>query len=135
MMSVINPGFHHFIFAISWVLWGFFLFFYFTGEERFTAMRGMLATILACSLLQLMVVIPLHIISRQYLFSDSYEDPMRFDVLCNTIGVVSGGYVMLWSLGLTIFLLFLAEKRDADRKLLALSEKPVGTDATGSTPI
>ncbi len=87
----------------SWFVWGFLLFVYCQGRERFSIIARLTGLIFAGSLASLLVSIPAHIIvSRR---------PGCFVGIVTFFGIASGVYVMLWSFGPAILLLFMKEKR------------------------
>ena len=89
--------------GISWIFWGSLLFIYCRAAGRFTVLQKITAVIFAGSLVVLLVSIPAHImVSRR---------PGCFVGLYTMAGIVSGIYVLLWSFGPGIILLFLREKR------------------------
>ena len=89
--------------AVSWIVWSLLLFIYCQGWERFTVIGKLTGLIFAGSLASFLVSIPAHIIvSRR---------PGCFVGLFTALGIASGIYVMFWSFGPAILLLFLREKR------------------------
>ena len=89
--------------AASWIVWSLLLFVYCQGWERFNIIGRLTGLIFAGSLATLLVSIPAHIIvSRR---------PGCFVGLLTALGIASGIYVMLWSFGPAILLLFFKEKR------------------------
>ena len=89
--------------AVSWIVWSLLLFIYCQGWERFTVIGKLTGLIFAGSLASFLVSIPAHIIvSRR---------PGCFVGLFTALGIASGVYVMFWSFGPAILLLFLREKR------------------------
>ncbi len=89
--------------AVSWIVWSLLLFVYCQGWERFNIIGRLTGLIFAGSLATLLVSIPAHIIvSRR---------PGCFVGLLTALGIASGIYVMLWSFGPAILLLFFKEKR------------------------
>jgi len=87
----------------SWIVWGFLLFVYCQGRERFSIIGRLTGLIFTGSLASLLVSIPAHIIvSRR---------PGCFVGIVTLFGIASGIYVMLWSFGPAILLLFMKEKR------------------------
>ncbi len=89
--------------AASWIVWSLLLFVYCQGWERFTILERLTGLIFTGSLASFLVSIPAHIIvSRR---------PGCFVGLFTALGIASGVYVMLWSFGPAILLLFLREKR------------------------
>jgi len=74
--------------------------------ERYKTLRNFITTMLAGSLLSLMVSIPSHIIvSRR---------PGCFVGMMTSLGISSGIFVMLWAFGPGIIILFLREKRKTE---------------------
>lgn len=93
----------------SWIGWGIFFFIHTRARERFEAMRRMTKFVLAGSLAELLACIPSHIIvSRR---------PGCLVGLGTGMGVAAGVYVMFWSFGPGILLLFLRPKRDEEARL------------------
>ncbi len=89
--------------ALSWIVWSLLLFIYCQRRERFTVIGRLTGLIFAGSLGSLLVSIPAHIIiSRR---------PGCFVGFLTALGIASGVYVMLWSFGPAILLLFFKEKR------------------------
>ena len=89
--------------AVSWIAWSFLLFNYCQGWPRFNIIGRLTGLLFAGSLATLLVSIPAHIIvSRR---------PGCFVGLFTALGIASGIYVMLWSFGPAILLLFFREKR------------------------
>ncbi len=89
--------------AASWIVWSLLLFVYCQGWERFTIIERLTGLIFTGSLASFLVSIPAHIIvSRR---------PGCFVGILTAVGIASGLYVMLWSFGPAIFLLFFREKR------------------------
>ena len=89
--------------ALSWIVWSLLLFIYCQGWERFAVVERLTRLIFASSLATLLVSIPAHIIvSRR---------PGCFVGIATAMGIASGIYVMLWSFGPAIMLLFFREKR------------------------
>ncbi len=96
------------IFGFNWLIWGFFFFIYSQGVERYRTLRKFVTIILAGSLVELLAVVPSHIVvSRR---------PGCFVGLCTAWGIIGGMYVMLWAFGPGVILLFLREKRRIELK-------------------
>ena len=88
---------------VSWIAWGVLLFNFCRDRERFAIIERLTGLLFAGSLATLLVSIPAHIIvSRR---------PGCFVGLFTALGIASGVYVMVWSFGPAILLLFLREKR------------------------
>jgi hypothetical protein len=93
------------VIVISWLVWSVIFFIWGMKTERYKTLRNFISTMLAGSLLSLMVSIPSHIIvSRR---------PGCFVGLATALGISSGIFVMLWAFGPGIIILFLREKRKA----------------------
>ena len=89
--------------TVSWIAWGVLLFNFCRDRERFAIIERLTGLLFAGSLATLLVSIPAHIIvSRR---------PGCFVGLFTALGIASGVYVMLWSFGPAILLLFFSEKR------------------------
>ena len=94
--------------AANWLLWGVFFFIHTRTLERFKVIKRLTNVVLAGSLAELLACIPTHIIvSRR---------PGCLVGLQTTFGIVAGIFVMLWSFGPGIVLLFLRPKRDAEQR-------------------
>ena len=89
--------------AVSWIVWSLLLFMYCRGWERITLLGRLTGLLIAGSLATLLVSIPAHIVvSRR---------PGCFVGGFTALGIASGIFVMLWSFGPAILLLFFKEKR------------------------
>lgn len=89
------------IMALYWIIWGVLFFSYSWGAERYRVLRNLTMSILAGSLVTLLASVPAHIIvSRR---------PGCFVGMLTMFGIIGGAYVMLWSFGPGIILLFLRE--------------------------
>jgi hypothetical protein len=92
---------------LSWIGWGFLFFVRHTDAERYITLRNLVASMIAGSLIQLLVTVPSHVIvSRR---------PGCLVGLSTAIGICCGIAVMLWSFGPGVILLFLREKREVER--------------------
>ena len=88
---------------LSWLVWTLLLVIYFQGWERFTLIGRLTALVFAGSLAAFLFSVPAHIVvSRR---------PGCLVGLYTAAGIASGIYVMLWSFGPAIMLLFCQEKR------------------------
>ena len=89
--------------AVSWIVWSLLIFIYCRGWEQINLIGRLTGLLLAGSLAALLVSIPAHIIvSRR---------PGCFVGGFTALGIASGIFVMLWSFGPAILLLFFREKR------------------------
>ncbi len=89
--------------GVNWLGWSVAFFHRYRDAERYVMARGLVSTLLAGSLVELLVAIPSHIIvTRQ---------PGCFVGLLTACGIISGIVVMLWAFGPGIVLLFLYERR------------------------
>ena len=90
------------IVGINWIVWSIIFLIYSQKTERFKVLRTLTITILAGSLVELLIGIPSHIIvSRR---------PGCFVGIRTGIGIIAGIYVMFWAFGPGIILLFLRNK-------------------------
>jgi hypothetical protein len=86
-----------------WTFWGILLYVYTRRLDRYRAVFGLAKLVFAGSLAELLAATPAHIIvSRR---------TGCFVGIGTGLGVVAGLYVMIWSFGPAIFLLFLQEAR------------------------
>ncbi len=105
------------IFLFSWIVWGLLFYVYTHRLERFTVLVRLTTAVLAGSLVELLAAVPAHIIVRQR--------PGCLVGLLTMIGIVAGIYVMLWSFGPGIILLFLRDRRAAELQMTTkIAEKP-----------
>lgn len=89
--------------AISWLVWTGLIWVYCQGRERFDALSRLTGLVFGGSLASLLVSVPAHIVvSRR---------PGCFVGLLTFFGIAGGLYVMFWSFGPGIILLFWREKR------------------------
>lgn len=94
--------------GVSWIVWSIVLFARYKEMDRYAAVKGLISTMLAGSLLELLVAVPSHIIvSRR---------PGCLVGLLTACGITSGIAVMLWSFGPGIVLMFLRKRRERERK-------------------
>jgi hypothetical protein len=94
--------------VVSWVVWSIVLFTRYKEMDRYAAVKGLISTMLAGSLLELLIAVPSHIIvSRR---------PGCFVGLFTACGITSGIAVMLWSFGPGIVLMFLRKRREKERR-------------------
>lgn len=90
--------------CVSWVVWSIVLFARYKEMDRYAAVKGLISTMLAGSLLELLVAVPSHlVVSRR---------PGCFVGLSTACGITSGIAVMLWSFGPGIILMFLRKRRE-----------------------
>lgn len=95
------------ILGLAWAGWSFAFYLECLDTERYTTVRNLTGAILAGSLIELLVAVPSHVIvSRR---------PGCLVGILTAIGISSGIAVMLWSFGPGIILLFLRERREAER--------------------
>ena len=91
------------VIGLSWIGWSIVFFIWQRRKERYKVIRNLISTLLAGSLIELMVSIPSHIIvSRR---------PGCLVGIGTAIGIICGVGVMLWAFGPGIILLFLKERR------------------------
>jgi hypothetical protein len=105
------------IIAISWVFWGVLLYVYTRRLPRYRAIHRLATLLFSGSLAELLAAAPAHIIvsRRGGCFTGIYT----------AIGVLAGLYVMIWSFGPAIFLLFLQEAhRRQDRTPQTRQQEP-----------
>jgi hypothetical protein len=94
--------------GVSWVVWSIVLFARYKEMDRYAAVKGLISTMLAGSLLELLVAVPSHIVvSRR---------PGCFVGLATACGITSGIAVMLWSFGPGIVLMFLQKRREKEQR-------------------
>jgi hypothetical protein len=99
------------LFGLSWVFWGVVLFVYTRRTDRYRTLCRVIGTVFAGSLVELLVAAPMHmVVSRR---------PGCFVGFQTAGAVFAGLYVMLWSMGPAIILLFLREKRRMEQDRLA----------------
>jgi hypothetical protein len=92
----------------SWLFWGVLLYAYTRKLSRYQAIYRLAKLVFAGSLAELLAAAPAHIIvSRR---------SGCFVGLVTGISVIAGLYVMIWSFGPAIFLLFLQEARRRERR-------------------
>ena len=94
------------IVGLSWILWSIVFFIMYRDTERYKTLRNLVATLIAGSLIELLVAIPSHIIV--------IRRPGCFVGLMTACGIIGGIFVMLWAFGPGIIFLFLREKRKAE---------------------
>lgn len=98
--------------VIFWILWTIVFFISYKGINKFEAMRKLINFLLAGSLLELLAVIPSHIID--------IKRGGCFVGMFTSVGISAGLMVMLWTFGPGIIFLFLREKHKAE---IAAAEK------------
>ncbi|MBI3829334.1 MAG: hypothetical protein HY291_07445 [Planctomycetes bacterium] len=92
--------------AVVWLAWGVFFYIHTREHPRYAVLRRLTFWVLGGSLAEMMACIPSHIIvSRR---------PGCLVGLQTAMAVAAGVYVMLWSFGPGIVLLFLKPKRDRE---------------------
>ena len=91
--------------AINWIGWSAAFLVTHTKSDRFAFARKQVLFLIGGSLLQLMVMIPAHIITSRR--------PYCFAGMGTMIGIAGGLAVMLWAFGPGIALLFLKKRREA----------------------
>ncbi len=91
------------VIGLSWIGWSIVFFIWQRRKERYKVIRNLISSLLAGSLIELMVSIPSHIIvSRR---------PGCMMGVDTAIAITCGVGVMLWAFGPGIILLFLKERR------------------------
>lgn len=94
------------IIGSSWITWSIVFFKKYRDTVRYKALKNLVSTVIAGSLLELLVAIPSHIIvSRR---------PGCLVGLGTACGIGTGIVVMLWAFGPGVILLFLREKYKAE---------------------
>lgn len=92
----------------TWIFWGVLLFVYTRKLQRYQAVFQLAKLVFAGSVAEMLAAVPSHlIVSRR---------PGCLVGLATAIGILSGIYVMIWSFGPAIFLLFLQAARRSDRE-------------------
>ncbi len=87
----------------TWIFWGVLLYVYTRNLQRFQAIFQLAKLVFAGSVAEMLGAVPSHlIVSRR---------PGCLVGLATAIGILSGIYVMIWSFGPAIFLLFLQAAR------------------------
>ena len=108
------------ILAVSWVAWGSVFYVHCQRVDRYTALKRMTVWILGGSLVELLGSVPSHIIvSRR---------PGCLVGVWSMLGICAGVCVMLWAFGPGIALLFLRDRRAAERALNAETEAMLADD-------
>lgn len=88
---------------VTWIFWGVLLYVYTRNMQRYRAIFQLARLVYAGSVAETLAAVPSHlIVSRR---------PGCLVGLATAIGILSGLYVMIWSFGPAIFLLFLQEGR------------------------
>ena len=94
------------IIGLSWIAWSIVFFIRYRDTERYKTLRNLISIIIAGSLIELLAVIPSHIIASRR--------PGCFVAWLTASGIIGGIAVMLWAFGPGIILLFLHEKHKAE---------------------
>lgn len=94
--------------AANWVIWSVLLFFYTRRIERFAVLGRLAEAVFAGSLAELLAAIPAHLVV--------IRRPGCLVGIATMLGVVSGVYVMCWSFGPAIALLFLYPRYVDERR-------------------
>lgn len=90
----------------TWIFWGVLLYVYTRKQQRYHAIFQLSRLIFAGSVAEMLAAVPSHlIVSRR---------PGCFVGVATAIGIIAGIYVMIWSFGPAIFLLFLQAARPHD---------------------
>jgi hypothetical protein len=112
------------LFGLSWAFWGVVLFLYTLRVDRYRVLRRIVGTVLAGSLVEVLVAAPVHIVvSRR---------PGFFVGIQTLVALFAGLHVMLWAMGPAVILLFLREKRRRQEQRAARTVEPeTQADATG----
>jgi hypothetical protein len=105
----------------SWIFWGVLLTVYTRNMQRYHAIFRLAKLVFAGSVAEMLAAVPSHlIVSRR---------PGCLVGLATAIGILSGLYVMIWSFGPAIFLLFLQEARRGEAAETAADDEPPGPHA------
>lgn len=89
-----------------WIAWVIIFFIRYRNAERYRVLRNLFSTIIAGSLIELLITIPIyHIVKRR---------PYCFAGFRTQISIADGLVVMLWAFGPGIIFLFLHEKHKAE---------------------
>jgi hypothetical protein len=105
----------------SWIFWGVLLTVYTRNLQRYHAIFQLARLVFAGSVAEMLAAVPSHlIVSRR---------PGCLVGLATAIGILSGLYVMIWSFGPAIFLLFLQEGRRHQAEETAADDEPPGPHA------
>ncbi len=100
----------------TWIFWGVLLAVYTRNMQRYHAVFHLARLVFAGSVAEMLAAVPSHlIVSRR---------PGCLVGLATAIGILSGLYVMIWSFGPAIFLLFLQEGRRREADETAADEVP-----------
>ncbi len=90
----------------TWIFWGVLLYVYTRNLQRYHAIFQLARLVFAGSVAEMLAAVPSHlIVSRR---------PGCLVGIATAIGILSGIYVMIWSFGPAIFLLFLQAARPRD---------------------
>lgn len=102
----------------TWIFWGVLLYAYTRNLQRYQAVFQLAKLVFAGSVAEMLAAVPSHlIVSRR---------PGCLVGLATAIGILAGIYVMIWSFGPAIFLLFLEEGRRREAEgIAAAAESPV----------
>ncbi len=119
-------GFWMFV-AASWLVWGVLLWFYVRDRERLSVMGRLAAACFAGSLAELLACVPSHVITSRR--------PQCLAGIGTMLGIIAGLYVMIFSLGPMIVVLFLRpcyrrERLELDAKFPTCPR--CGYDLTGT---
>jgi hypothetical protein len=105
----------------TWVFWAVLLTVYTRNLQRYHALFYMARLVFAGSVAEMLAAVPSHlIVSRR---------PGCLVGLATAISILSGLYVMIWSFGPAIFLLFLREGQRREAGETAANDEPPGPHA------
>ncbi len=105
----------------TWIFWGVLLTVYTRKMQRYRAIFHLARLMFAGGVAEMLAAVPAHlIVSRR---------PGCLVGLATAIGILSGLYVMIWSFGPAIFLLFLQEGRRREAEETAVDDDPPGPHA------
>ena len=104
--------------AAGWVFWGVVLFVYTRGLNRYQTIFGLTRLVFVGSLAELLATVPAHIFVT--------KRGGCFAGLATSLGILAGLFVMMWSFGPAIFLLFLQEaRRQEEREAPSAARTPL----------
>lgn len=100
----------------TWIFWGVLLYAYTRNLQRYQAIFQLAKLVFAGSVAEMLAAVPSHlIVSRR---------PGCLVGLATAIGIAAGIYVMMWSFGPAIFLLFLQEGYRREVEPAAATDEP-----------
>ena len=127
LLTVFGENIYYTVFmlaiAASWLGWGILLFLYGRRWQRFRVLSRLTALLFCGSLAELLATIPSHIIVS--------KRPGCLVGLGTMLGILAGIYVMVWSFGPAIILLFLQPRYLQERAQCATVCPVCGHDLRG----